>query len=232
MTAVVAMEDIEPKKMLTVTDEALRTYGDSGGLARGETFRSEDLLHGLILPSSNDAAAVFQSALPDFLDRLNEKAREIGMRKTVFEDASGLSGNNMTSAENLFTLLQYINARHPDLLALSREPMATQTSENKKKRHFWTNVNWPRGDARYLGGKAGFTDDSLQTMAGIWSVRVSEYGGRKIAISLLGSRNRVRDVRAVITYLEQDFIYGFAFDTDKSKTKPADRQANIQDAVR
>ena len=221
MTAVVAMEDIAPDTILTVTDDAVRTYGDSGGLARGETFRSADLLRGLILPSSNDAAAVYANALPDFLQRLNTKAQSIGMARTFFEDPSGLSGRNVTSAENLFTLLRYINERHPDLLALSREPVATQASENKKKQHVWSNINWPRGDTRYIGGKAGFTDDSLQTMAGVWSVRVAEYGGRKIAVILLGSRNRIQDVRAVITYLEQDFIYGFAFSSDIHKPQAA-----------
>lgn len=232
MTAVVAREEMAPRMILTVTDEALGTYGDSGGLVEGETFRAGDLLRGLIIASSNDAAVVYQLAVPDFLARLNEKARAIGLSKTFFEDASGLSGNNVASASDLFTLLQYISGHHPQLLALSREPLATQISENKKKRHFWSNINWPRGDARYIGGKAGFTDDSLQTMAGIWSVRVSEYGGRKIAVVLLGSRNRVRDVRAIINYLEQDFIYGFAFDPGKNKSKPAAAQASIQEAVR
>jgi len=232
MTAVVAMEEIDPKRLLTVTDAAVRTYGDSGGLVRGETFRSADLLRGLILPSSNDAATVYAEALPDFLDLLNAKALEIGLTKTSFEDASGLSGKNVTSAENLFKLLRYISERHPDLLALSRESAATQSSANKKKQHVWSNINWPRGDTRYIGGKAGFTDDSLQTMAGVWSVRVSEYGGRKMAITLLGSRSRVQDIRAVITYLEQGFIYGFAFDAAKNKAKSADTQARIQDAVR
>lgn len=228
MTAVVVMEEMEPQRILTVTDEALNTYGDSGGLVKGEIFRAGDLLRGLILSSSNDAAAVYQLALPDFVERLNTKAREIGMEKTFFEDASGLSGSNITSAENLFRLMRYIHDRHPELLALSREPSVIQASHNKKKRHIWSNINWPRGDTRYIGGKAGFTDDSLQTMAGVWNVRVSEYGGRKIAISLLGSRNRVRDVRALIQYLEQDFIYGFAFDAGKGKAKPAAAHASIE----
>lgn len=232
MTAVVATEDMEPDALLTVTDEALAAYGDSGGLVRSETFRAADLLYGLILPSSNDAAAVYQLSLPDFLRRINAKANVLGMGRTSFEDASGLSGNNVTSANDLFALLRYINERHPDLLALSREPSVIRQSVNKKKQHVWTNVNWPRGDARYLGGKAGFTDDSLQTMAGVWSVRVSEYGGRKIAVILLGSRNRIRDVRAVIGYLEQDFVYGFAFEPGKQKGKPAEAQANIEQAIR
>lgn len=221
MTALVASEAIAPDAELTVTDEALATYGNSGGLVRGETFRAADLLAGLILPSSNDAATVYQLSLPDFMERLNRRARDLGMQRTWFEDASGLSGNNVTSAADLVALLRYLSDRHPDVLALSRKPSVIQQSVNKKKQHVWSNINWPAGDARYLGGKAGFTDDSLQTMAGIWQVRVSEYGGRKFAVVLLGSRNRIRDVRAIIGYLEQDFVYGFAFGASNEKTLPA-----------
>ena len=210
ITAIVAQKYVKPERTLTVTDDALKTYGDSAGLSRGETFVAQDLFYGLILESSNDIAAMFQIAVPDFIAHMNEYAESLGLTKTYFEDPSGLSQDNLTSASDLFILLREVNANHPELLSLSRERRYTVTSLNKKRRHQWDNVNWPAGDPRYLGGKAGFTDESIQTMAGIWSARMSEYGARKIAVTLLGSRNRVRDVRAILGYLEHDFVYGFA----------------------
>lgn len=216
MTAVIATEEIKPDRALAVGDEALATYGNSAALARGEVFRAGDLLHGLILESSNDIAVMLQLAVPHFIDRMNMKAKELGLTKTFFEDASGLSQNNTTSAADLFSLLRHIDAAHPDLLSLSQERVytITSTSANKKRVHLWRNVNWPAGDKRYLGGKAGFTDESIQTMAGIWSARMAEYGGRRIAITLMGSRNRVADVRAIVSYLEKNFVYGFASAAD------------------
>jgi len=210
MTAAVAIEELEPDKLVSVTDQALATYGDSAGLVRDEVLRAGDLLYALILTSSNDAAAAFREAIPEFLAKLNEKARSLGLYRTFFVDPSGLAPENVTSAGDLFGLLQYLDSQHPEILALSRERVSIRASENNKKRHVWSNINWLAGDPRYLGGKAGFTDDSLQTMAGIWSVRLTEYGGRRIAIAVLGSRNRVRDARAIIDYLEQNFVYGFA----------------------
>ncbi|MFY9463168.1 MAG: serine hydrolase, partial [Candidatus Sungiibacteriota bacterium] len=214
MTAVIAKEEIKPDRLLAVGDEALATYGNSAQLSRGEVFRADDLLHGLILESSNDIAMLFQLAVPRFIDRMNEIAKELGLAKTFYEDTSGLSRKNITSAGDLFSLMRRIDTAYPELLTLSQERIYTITSSGKKKIHAWRNVNWPAGDRRYLGGKAGFTDDSLQTMAGIWSTRMAEYGGRRIAITLMGSRNRVQDTRAIIAYLEKNFVYGFATGAD------------------
>lgn len=231
MTAVLVREKINPEAVLTVTQEALATYGDSAGLVKGEIFRAADLLYALLLPSSNDAAAVYESAVPDFMAQLNRKAEDLGLHRTYFADSSGLSRENVTSAADLFSLLRYIDTHHPELLALSREKIAAKMAENKKKRHFWNNINWPADDKRFLGGKAGFTDDSLQTMAGVWRIRVSEYGGRRIAIAVLGSRNRIRDVRAIINYLEQDFVYGFAASDEARRPRPISLGASVFEAI-
>lgn len=232
ITAIVAEKHMKPDRILTVTDDALKTYGNSAELLRGETFAAADLFHGLILESSNDIAVMFQIAVPSFIAKMNEYVTALGLSKTFFEDSSGLSQNNVTSAADLFILLQEVNAKHPELLTLSRERKYSVVSLNKKRKHRWDNINWPAQDARYLGGKAGFTDESIQTMAGIWSARMSEYGARKIAVTLLGSRNRVRDVRAILSYLEHDFIYGFAQSANqKGKSAAAVSGASVYQAV-
>ena len=221
MTAVIATEKVKPSRLLAVGDEALATYGNSAGLVKGEAFPASDLMHGLILESSNDIAVMFQLAVLHFISDMNERAKKLALAKTFFEDSSGLSRNNVTSAADLFSLLRFIDTTYPDILVWSRDAVYPVTSVGKKRTHVWSNVNWPRGDKRYLGGKAGFTDDSLQTMAGLWSTRMSEYGGRRIAITLLGSRSRVQDVRAIIAYLEKVFVYGFSSVADQKSRSAA-----------
>lgn len=210
VTALVAEERISPSRLLVVGDEALRVYGNAAGLVRGEIFRADELIYAMMLSSSNNAAKMYELAVPGFIGYMNEKAREIGMAHTSFRDSSGLSQDNVSSAQDLFTLLQYLDVKHKEIVDMTRGKSRTAASQNKLKTHVWANINWPREDKRFLGGKAGFTDDSLQTMAGIYTVRASEYGGRKIGIAVLGSRNRISDIRAVIGYLEKNFIYGSA----------------------
>lgn len=231
MTALVARRELASTTVLTVTKDALDTYGDSAGLGKGEEFKINDFYYGLILPSSNDAAKVFELAVPNFIEKMNAKARELKMTRTFFEDSSGLSQKNITSASDIFKLLQYIYQNDPELLAISSKDQYIITSSGKKRRHVWTNINWPRGDKRFLGGKAGWTDDALQTMAGVYLVRLTESGSRPIAIISLGTRERVSGIRSVINYLEQNFIYGAAVANDKQKINTVSSGASIYESI-
>ncbi len=231
VTALVAEEHIPSSKLLVVGSEALGVYGNAAGFLKGEVFPASELLYGMILPSSNNAAKMFELAVPDFIPHMNEKAREIGMTHASFKDSSGLSQDNVASAGDLLTLLKYLDIKHPEILALSRETSHTATSQNKLKTHVWVNINWPRDDKRFLGGKTGFTDDSLQTMAGIYRVRTTEFGGRRIGIVVLGSRNRVSDIRSVIAYLEKNYVYGFAASGVGTTLHPIASGAAIYEAM-
>lgn len=231
MTALLAADALSTSTALTVTRDALAVYGHTAGFAEGETFSAHDLLYGLILPSSNDAAYIFASSTPDFMARMTQEAQTLGMNGTMFEDTSGLSDKNISSAYDLLKLLSHIYSHTPQILEISRAKEYRARPLNKKPAHVWRNINWPLPDERFLGGKAGWTEDSLQTMAGIYKVRVSESGGRPIAIIVLGSRDRVRDIRAIIKYLEQDFVYGTILTKDKNEPRTTSFGANIYEAI-
>ncbi len=231
ITALVAEERIRPSQLLVVGSEALRVHGNAAGILKGEAFPASELLYGMILPSSNNVAKMFELAVPDFVLHMNEKARAIGMTHTFFRDSSGLSQENVSSAKDLFALLRYLDTKDSKILAISGEKSHTATSQNKLKTHIWTNINWPRDDKRFLGGKTGFTDDSLQTMAGIYAVRATEYGGRKIGIVVLGSRSRISDIRSIIAYLEQNYVYGFALPQGDNKLHPIASGADIYQSI-
>lgn len=208
MTSVVALEHLATSSTVTVSQDAVDTYGDSAALRKGEGFTTSQLLYALILPSSNDAAKAFELAVPNFISLMNKKAKDLKLTKATYHDSSGLDQNNVASAADLFTLLQYISAHQPQILAISKTKEYAAISLNKKIHHVWRNINWPTDDKHYIGGKAGWIQESLQTMAGIYAIRFSEYGTRPIAIITLGSHDRVRDVRVIMNYLEQQFIHG------------------------
>ena len=219
LTAIIASEQFASSTMITITREAFDTYGNSGGFSVGETFYLKDLLYALLLPSSNDAAKAIELGIDGFIDKMNKKAQELGMEGSFYRDSSGLSEENITTAADLVKLLRYMHENTPELLEVTRTSEYITTAENKKIRHVWKSLNWPAEDKRFLGGKVGWTEDSLQTMAGIYNLCVSEFCGRPVAIAVLGSRNRIQDIRSIITYLEKEFIFGTILTRDSNLRK-------------
>lgn len=214
MTAVIAQETLASSTVITAGSDAILTYGNTGGIVRGESFRVDDLLYGLLLPSSNDAARMFELSQENFASAMNRKAATLGMTRTHYADSSGLNQETVSSASDLVKLLRYIYIKHQEITVASRTHEYRAVSGGRKLRHIWDNVNWPAGDQKFLGGKAGFTDEAIETMAGIWLVNPSKSGTRPIGIVILGSHRRVSDVRAIVRYIENQFIYGTTTLTD------------------
>lgn len=113
MTAVVAVENGNLNDTYTVDDETPYTIdGSHIALEPGEKLTLEDLLHGLLIPSANDAAEVIAinsaGSVEDFVEKMNEKATELGMTNTNFVNPHGLHDNShYTTASDLAKLAVY-----------------------------------------------------------------------------------------------------------------------------
>lgn len=113
MTCVLALETGNPEDVLPVSSYAARQPKVHMGVQKGEYYRMEDLLYGLMLESYNDAAVVIaeyygskaaglsmdcslhteeesRKALLTFARKMNEKAKEIGCENTFFITPNGL----------------------------------------------------------------------------------------------------------------------------------------------
>ena len=106
MTALIAIERLDPEEMISVPKEAVGIEGSSLYLSEGDVLRAKDLIYSLMLQSANDAAVVLAlrigNTIPSFAEIMNEKAREIGTENTSFENPHGLdSENHYTTAHDL-----------------------------------------------------------------------------------------------------------------------------------
>lgn len=95
MTALVALESgHDLSESVTIRQEWTGIEGSSVYLKPGEEIRLETLLYGLLLRSGNDAAQAVAGycagSVDDFVYRMNEKARELGMVHSHFSNPSGL----------------------------------------------------------------------------------------------------------------------------------------------
>lgn len=88
------------------------------GLRAGQTLRVEQAILGLVTKSANDAAVVLAEALAGsearFAELMTRKARELGMRSTVFRNAHGLPNpEQVTTARDIAVLSRAMLSDHP-----------------------------------------------------------------------------------------------------------------------
>lgn len=222
MTALVSLEEIDQEAMTKVSLAAVNTYGSSGNLRRGENFQVSDLLYPLLLVSSNDSGEVIAESdgRDNFIQRMNEWAVKIGMEKTNYNDTSGLSEENVSTAKDLFTLAHYLNTNHPRVFNI------TGLKQYSINGHTWTNTNRFLKKDNYIGGKTGFTNKAQKTGVFLFKVPFEGYGERNIGISILRSDNRTRDVEQILNYLETNVAYGYP---EEIKTNLRDRILGVTD---
>lgn len=94
MTAIVALENGNLDDYVTVSRNAVSIHGSLMNLRAGETLTLRELMYGLLLCSGNDAAIAIAEhiggSVDDFLEMMNNKAKEIGAMNTNFTSPHGL----------------------------------------------------------------------------------------------------------------------------------------------
>ncbi len=128
-----------------VSEHAWRTGGaPAGGSAMFAEIHSDvpihDLLRGLLVQSGNDAAIVLAEGVAGstqaFADRMNERAKELGMTGSHFRNSNGLfEPDQMVTARDLATLARYIIANYPHYYSIFSEPDFTWNGIHQRNRN-------------------------------------------------------------------------------------------------
>lgn len=163
MTAVLALEKCNLDDPVTISQNAQNQEGSSIYLRAGDVVPMRDLVYGLMLNSGNDAAAAIAEyvgdGIDDFVDMMNQKAKELGCRNTRFENPSGLSDeNHFSTAYDMALIMSY---------AMNNEEFRKIASTREYQIHLPGSVTYLKNHNRLLwrskeciGGKTGFTKAS------------------------------------------------------------------------
>ncbi|MCP5419083.1 MAG: D-alanyl-D-alanine carboxypeptidase [Gammaproteobacteria bacterium] len=220
LTALVALERLNPNTRITVSESAAAVEPSRIGLHAGEVLYAQDLFYGLLLKSGNDAAEVIAQAvggaIPTFAELMNIRAWQIGARHSHFANPHGLpNSDHYTTAFDLALIFR--EAMQNPMFA---EIVRTRSAELRVEPgyQFRGNVRWVpvRNSNRLLysyagnqGGKTGYTRLARNCYVG-----EASRGDVNLIVSVLGSTNRNflwKDVSAL-------FDYGFAL---RDKSAPA-----------
>jgi len=187
VTAIVARRLIDPSSRVTISREIMSTYGNTAQFRIGEKYLAGNLYYPLLMVSSNDAAEAFARyyGRAKFIQEMNDFTQSIGAYRTYFADPSGLSPLNVSSANDLVTLLRWLEKNDPEILNITKLKTKTVGA------HTWVNpthfLNW----SNYIGGKNGYTPEADRTGAAIFAM---DHGKDKYAVVILGSESRDSDV--------------------------------------
>lgn len=124
MTLLLIFEELEEGKIrledTVITSAHAKSMGGSQVfLEEGETQTLETMIKCIVVASGNDASVAVAEHIAgteqDFVDRMNEKAEELGMKDTHFEDCCGLtdSDNHYTSAKDVAIMSRELITKYP-----------------------------------------------------------------------------------------------------------------------
>jgi len=209
MTLLLVMEAIDSGKYslndtVTVSDRAASMGGSQVFLESGEQMSVEDLLKSVVIASANDAAvalAEFTSGSEEnFVSLMNQRATELGMVNTNFENTNGLDDNtdsHLTSARDIAIMSAEL-MRHEAILKYTciwqdtiRNGEFTLTNTNRLVR-FYSGAN---------GLKTGST-----SKAGFCISAAAKRDGMQLIAVIMGSSSRDNRNAAAQKLLN----YGFA----------------------
>lgn len=125
MTMIVAFDalrqrDIGLETELRATRNAARAEKSRLGLRAGQRINVRDAISAMAVKSANDAAITLACGVAGseqaFVERMNEKAKEIGLENTHFANASGLHNRDqVTTARDMAKLARYLINEYPEL---------------------------------------------------------------------------------------------------------------------
>ena len=205
MTAMVVLDaGLDLQETITISGEDMDSLrGTHSRLKPGASLSRDELLRVALMASENRAAAALGRTYPGSIDAfkraMNHKAQMLGMNGSHFDDATGLSSANVSSAEDLVKL---VRAAHRYDLIRSYTTMTGHEVHVAGRPLAYHNTNRLVANGSWNIGlsKTGFTND-----AGRCLVLQAKLAERQVIIVLLdswGKLSRIGDANRIRAWLE------------------------------
>jgi D-alanyl-D-alanine endopeptidase (penicillin-binding protein 7) len=190
MTAAVFLEnnpDLSQQHTVTRSDvfQASTTH-----LRSNDKVTADDLLHLLLIASDNAAARALARVSPmgseGFVQRMNEKAAELGLQTTHYADPSGLLSDNVSSAYDMARLITFASQDERISAVMRLSEYTVYTSNRRVVTFHSTNHLLGRQDVEVRAGKTGFISKAGYCLATLLQMPQS---GQQVAVVVLGARS-------------------------------------------
>ena len=203
LTALVAYDVYKPDQIITV--KKIITDGQVMELIIGEKITVENILYGTLVHSGNDAAFVLADnyGYYKFVDLMNKKARDLGMKNSYFSNPNGLDSGTQHSTAFDLSLAARELLKNPYLSKIVSTKEISISDVDFKYFHQLTNVNKLLGEIQGLGGlKTGYTENAGENLVSFY-----KKNGHQFVIVILKSLDRFNDTKNIITWIEANVGY-------------------------
>lgn len=223
MTTLVAIESSSPEEPVTFSQYALDSIEwDSSniGCRLNETLTMEQCWYAMMLNSANEVccgvAEHISGSIEAFVEKMNQKAAELGCTNTHFSNPNGLPDEtHYTTAHDMALIANaaYQNETFRQIFS-TRQYEIPPTPQYTETRYLYNHHKMMQPDTEYyyegcLGGKTGYTETALNTL-----VTIASRNGKNLLCVTMRTQGR-----QVYTDTASLFDYGF------SQTFPADEAA-------
>ena len=209
MTLLIAIEEIENSKIklmdeVRISEHAAKMIGTTVYLDHGEIQTVENLIKAISIRSANDAAVALAEHISGsengFVDLMNKRAEELGMKNTSFKNASGLPSEGHYSTAYDISLMSRELMKHEMIMKYLRTYME-DIEVGKRKPSTQTLVNTNRIIKDYSGGngiKTGYTGEAKHCISAS-----AKRGDLQLIAVLLGSESsniRFEDAKRLLDF--------------------------------
>ena len=213
MTMLLILEGVEQGRIslddaVTVSENAASMGGSQMYLETGEQHTVEDLLMGVAMVSANDGCVALAEHLCGsveiFVEKMNSRARELGMNNTNFVNTNGLPAeNHYSSAYDIAVMTSELLHHENSHEWLTKKQDVVKIGLPGKEKDFEL-INTNKLLYQYegaLGVKTGFTQDAMFCLSG-----AAERDGMRLVAVVLGAETSAIRFSETMKLLD----YGFA----------------------
>lgn len=214
MAVLIALEHKGMDDNYIVSQRATEMEPDEMILLAGEALTLKELLYGIFLVSANDAAEVLaEGSLParlvsdgseragrqEFINLMNAKAGQLGMKDTHFVNPTGLDediGSSISSAYDMAILTRYLIRKYPEIVEISKTPyIFIPETDTHQSYEMYSGINLLTSYPGVAGFKTGYTPE-----AGFTLITLARKDGHEVIGVLLDSPYRRDEAKELLDY--------------------------------
>ncbi|MDD4607069.1 MAG: serine hydrolase [Patescibacteria group bacterium] len=215
LMAMVVFLETQPDWSQVITMQAQdQAEGAAVFVNNGEELKVEDLFYSALVGSANNAvkALVRSTGLSsdEFVNRMNIKAKQLGLNQTHFSDPTGLNPSNQSTAYDIAVLTRYAFQQPKILQAVLLDKYSFRTVDQnvlhtiKNTDELIDSFLNDGQNFKLIGGKTGFLNEAGYCL----TTQVQDHSGHDLIIVLLGNRSsaeRFREMKGLAWWTFENF---------------------------